>query len=88
MRGKDIIRDLRTDCQGNFGPIGAIGLLVSALLVGGGVDMSRMYMVKNRLQAACDAGALAGRRSVSTNGFDTPAQTTANKYFAANFNQI
>jgi len=87
MRGKQFLKDLRNDCEGNFGPIGAIGLLVAAALVGGGVDMSRMYMVKNRLQAACDAGALAGRRSVTTGGFTTAAQNVANSYFSANFNQ-
>ena len=66
----------------------AMSLIVMAALVGGGVDMSRAYRVQNRLQNACDAGALAGRRAVTNNGFDTAAQTQANKYFDVNFDQV
>lgn len=68
-------------------PIAAIGTLVSLALVGGGVDMSRAYMVQSRLLAACDAGVLAGRKAVSTNGFDAAVSTTASNYFNANFNE-
>lgn len=33
-------------------------------LIGGAVDIGRIYAVKTRLQAACDAGALAGRKTM------------------------
>ena len=56
-------------------------------LIGGGIDIGRIYKARNRLQSACDAGALAGRRAVTTNGYDTAAQTQANTYFNTNFDQ-
>ena len=62
-----------------------VGFVVLAALVGSAVDMGRAYKAQRRLQSACDAGALAGRRSVGTNGFDATAQTAAEKYFDNNF---
>ena len=67
--------------------MGAVGFMVAAALVGGGVDMSRAYKAKSRLQAACDAGVLAGRRAVETNGFDTAAKDRADSLFAANYQE-
>lgn len=63
----------------------AAGLVVVAGLVGGGVDMSRAYRAQNKLQAACDAGVLAGRRAVTTSGFDQPSEQQAEDYFDTNF---
>ncbi|MBU6267798.1 MAG: pilus assembly protein TadG [Sphingomonadales bacterium] len=76
---------LAGDPAGSMLPLAAGGLIVILALVGGGVDISRVYKVQNRLQAACDAGVLAGRKAVTTNGFDTAAQTQASKYFNVNF---
>lgn len=76
---------LLRDRRGNILPMAAAGLIVLLALIGGGVDMSRAYLTKNKLQAACDAGTLAGRRAVSTNGFDSTAQAKANSYFNVNF---
>lgn len=73
------------DSVGSILPMAAMSSIVVAALIGGGVDISRAYRVQNRLQNACDAAALAGRRAVTTNGFDSTAQTQANKYFAVNF---
>ncbi|MCB2072461.1 MAG: Tad domain-containing protein [Novosphingobium sp.] len=72
---------------GNVLPMAAVGILVSAALVGGGIDMSRAYRVENRLQAACDAAVLAGRKNVSTNGFNSAAQAQADAYFETNFDE-
>lgn len=77
---------LTRDTRGNVLPLAAIGMLLSAALVGGGIDMSRAYRVQNRLQSACDAGVLAGRRAVGSNGFNQAAQTQAGNYFKTNFN--
>lgn len=74
------------DTAGNVLPIAAIAMLVATAVVGSAVDISRAYRVKNRLQSACDAAVLAGRRAVSTNGFDTTAQKAAASYFNVNFN--
>ncbi|NML05383.1 TadE/TadG family type IV pilus assembly protein [Sphingomonas sp. G-3-2-10] len=55
---------LRSDKRGNTLAMMAIALIPLAGMVGGGVDISRMYIVKTRLQHACDAGALAGRKTM------------------------
>jgi len=52
--------------------------------------MSRLYLVKTRLQQACDAGALAGRKAMGGGGWTTgtnngSTEDTANKLFNANF---
>lgn len=86
-RFSGLLAGLRRDTGGNVLPLAAMSMVVMAALVGGGVDMSRAYRVQNRLQNACDAGALAGRRAVTTNGFDTTAQNQALKYFDVNFDQ-
>ena len=78
-------RSLVRDTSGNILPIAAAGLVVVAGLVGGGVDMSRAYRTQNKLQAACDAGVLAGRRAVTTSGFDQASEDQADDYFDTNF---
>lgn len=86
LRDSSVLRDTLKDTGANVMPIAAAGMMVAVALVGSGVDMSRAYMTKSRLQAACDAGVLAGRRAVISNGFDAPAVANAEKYFKANFN--
>lgn len=77
---------LLQDDAGSLLPIAAMGFLVLAAIVGGGVDLSRAHKAENRLQAACDAGVLAARRAVGTNGFDTAVQDEAASFFENNFN--
>ena len=81
----DLTRDIVRSVSGNVLPLTGAAMFVLAGMVGGGVDISRSYMVKNRLQNACDAGVLAGRRAVGDNGFDDTAEAQANAYFDANF---
>jgi hypothetical protein len=78
-------RSLQSDKRGSVLPIAAVAVLLSAALIGSGVDLSRAYRAKNRLQSACDAAVLAGRRAETTNGFDNVAQTQAENFFTANF---
>lgn len=73
------------DVAGNVLPMAAVAMTVIAALIGGSIDMGRAYLVHNRLQAACDAAVLAGRRAESTGGFDATALDQANVYFATNF---
>ena len=78
---------LRADEAGNTLAIAAAALLPLIGLVGGGVDMSRMYIVKTRLQHACDAGALAGRKAMGAGvwNFDGyAARDAAEGFFDAN----
>ncbi|MDI1296849.1 MAG: pilus assembly protein TadG, partial [bacterium] len=54
---------------------------------GGGVDKSRGDMVRARIQQACDAAALAGRRSMSTASMTAADIAEAQKFFNFNFPQ-
>ncbi|ANC88158.1 TadE/TadG family type IV pilus assembly protein [Sphingomonas sp. NIC1] len=63
-------------------------LIPMSALTGSAVDFGRMYLVKVRLQQACDAGALAGRKAMadsSSTTLDPTAAATAKTFFANNF---
>ncbi len=81
------LSQLQFDESGNILPMAAAGILVMAALIGSGVDMSRAYQVQTRLQSACDASVLAGRRAVTINGFDATARAQATRYFDVNFDE-
>lgn len=73
---------------GNTLAIMAASLIPLAGMVGGGIDLSRMYIVKTRLQHACDAGALAGRKAMGSgtwNQQNNMPNTTAENFFKANY---
>ncbi|MFY7835925.1 MAG: pilus assembly protein TadG-related protein [Novosphingobium sp.] len=72
---------------GNILPLSALAIFAVAALIGGAVDISRGWRVQTRLQSACDAGVLAGRRAVTSNGFDATAREQAENYFYANFDE-
>lgn len=82
---KGVLSRLRTSTAGNVGYIFAGMLFPMIAMIGSGVDLGRAYMTKTRLQAACDAGALAGRRAMTNLTFDTTAQAKAQKMFDYNF---
>lgn len=76
---------LRRDTRGNTLAILAATLIPLAGMVGGGLDASRMYITKTRLQHACDAGALAGRRQMGAGSWGTDDVNAANQFFDANY---
>lgn len=76
-----LIRDRR----GNVLMLFALALLPLMGMVGSAVDISRAYLVKSRLQHACDAAVLGGRRSMTGSVFDTAARSAADRYFNLNF---
>lgn len=81
------LTSLARDTRGNTLAIVAASIIPLAGMVGGGVDISRMYIVKTRLQHACDAGALAGRKQMGGGTWaynSNAAQTAANRFFDAN----
>ncbi|VAW01529.1 hypothetical protein MNBD_ALPHA04-2372, partial [hydrothermal vent metagenome] len=82
---KTFFSALRSDVAGNTLAMVAAGLVPLAGIIGGGVDMSRAYMVKTRLQQACDAGVLAGRRAMGEGSYNAAAQAQTNNFFNANF---
>jgi len=86
-RGKGFLTRLARDARGNTLAIVGAALVPLAAMIGSGVDMSRAYMAKSRLQNACDAAALAGRRVMQA---DTPiadVETEAERFFYFNFPQ-
>ncbi|MBB3032840.1 pilus assembly protein [Alteriqipengyuania lutimaris] len=81
---------LRRDTRGNTLAIAAAAMVPLIGIVGGAVDMSRIYIVKTRLQHACDAGALAGRKAMGSGQWSQAnfaARDAAEKFFDANIAQ-
>jgi Flp pilus assembly protein TadG len=78
---KALLRDQR----GNVMFLTAAAILPVIGLLGSGIDIGRAYMAELRLQQACDAGVLAGRRAMSGGIYSAAAQAEANKMFNYNF---
>jgi Flp pilus assembly protein TadG len=62
---------LRQDKGGNVIALTAAAIIPLTAMVGGAVDVSRMYVIKSRLQSACDAAGLAGRRVMASGRWDS-----------------
>ncbi len=80
-----LLTRLARDRAGNTLAITAAAIVPLIALIGGGVDISRIYLTKTRLQQACDAGALAGRKSMSGITWTNANMGTANDFFHTNF---
>lgn len=82
-----LLMRLVRDRRGNTLAMMAAFLIPLLGLAGSAVDVARLYLVKTRLQQACDAGVLAGRKFMtSTNSTLEPvAVTQAQNFFANNF---
>jgi Flp pilus assembly protein TadG len=79
---------LRSDASGNVLAMAAAAIFPLAGMMGGALDLSRIYLVKTRLQAACDAGALTGRRVMGSGSWannSNKARTQAENVFLTNF---
>ncbi len=66
----------------------AAAMIPTIILAGSAIDVTRMYVTKVRLQQACDAGALAGRKFLldsNASTLDANAQAQAQKFFSNNF---
>ena len=75
--GAGLLASLRHDMSGNVLAISAAALIPLTAIVGSGVDMSRAYLTRTRLQQACDAGVLAGRKVMGSTGARSTAVDTA-----------
>jgi Flp pilus assembly protein TadG len=85
---KGFLGRLLRNRAGNTLSLVAAGLIPMLGLIGGGIDMSRIYLTKARLQQACDAGALAGRKMMGSGAWTANSgkpNTTAVSMFDANF---
>ena len=81
---------LRRDVAGNTLAIMAIAVIPLTAFAGCAIDAARLYVVKARLQQACDAGVLAGRKfmtdaSTTNTVLDPTATAQANNFFNNNF---
>lgn len=84
MAGAD--RLLR-DQSGNMLLVVATAVVPMILIAGSGIDISRLYLAKSRLQAACDSGVLAGRRAMTTVTYTSTARARAEAMFNFNFEE-
>jgi len=89
MRGRrtGLLARLARDIAGNTLAIMAASLIPLTAMIGSGVDMSRAYLAQNRLQQACDAAALAGRRVMTDGTANSTVTAEATKLFNFNFAQ-
>ena len=72
--------------SGNVMMMTAIGIIPLIAMIGGAVDVSRVYMTYARLQQACDAGALASRKAMqNVTALSGAEQAKANEFFDFNF---
>lgn len=76
---------LRKDQRGNTLMMVGAAIFPMIAFIGSGMDMSRAYLVKTRMQQACDAGALAGRKAMAGTTLSTTDKETAVNFFRFNF---
>jgi Flp pilus assembly protein TadG len=79
------LRRFLLDRTANTIAIAAAAMIPLLAMVGGGIDASRYYMAASRMQAACDAGALAARRAMTTDTFTTEHRNIGLTFFDQNF---
>ena len=80
-----LLQRIKTDVAGNTLAMMAAAMVPLAGMIGGGLDMSRIYMARAKLQNACDAASLAGRQAMSDNSFTSDNAATARGFFNFNF---
>jgi Flp pilus assembly protein TadG len=78
-------KSLISDRRGNAFMLTAAAIIPVIGFVGSAVDIGRAYMTQLRLQQACDAGVLAGRRAMAGASYDDAAEAEADKMFNFNF---
>jgi Flp pilus assembly protein TadG len=84
---KTFMRRLREDQRGNALMMSAAAMIPIVGIIGCGVDISRAYVVKTRLQQACDAGVLGGRKVMTSAGLDATVTSEVQKFVNYNFPQ-
>lgn len=80
-------RRLKRDIAGNTLAIVAVAMIPLTAMIGSGVDMSRAYMAKSKLQSACDSASLAARRVMRNDVMTDDVEETGLEFFNANFAQ-
>lgn len=88
---RSFMSQLARDVRGNTLAIMAAAMIPILGFAGSAVDTARLYFVKVRLQQACDAGVLAGRKTMTDTAPGTPLDAKADKqakaFFKNNFRE-
>jgi Flp pilus assembly protein TadG len=82
---RGILARLLRDQTGNTIAIMAAAVIPTIGLIGGAVDISRIYLARTKLQAACDAGSLMGRKVMGVGDWNTLSNQRAEEMFNHNF---
>lgn len=86
--GRGCLSRLARDAGGNTLAMMAAAMVPVCALTGSAIDTARLYVVKVRLQQACDAGVLAGRKFMESSNaatLDSTATVQAKAFFNNNF---
>jgi Flp pilus assembly protein TadG len=86
-RASGFLSRLRKDVRGTTLAVMGASLIPLLGFTGASVDMARLYVVKVRLQQACDAGVLAGRKFMTSNVLDGNSKDKAENFFQNNMRQ-
>lgn len=70
---------------GNVLIMTVFGLIPMAVAGGGAIDIGRVYLAKDHLQAACDAAVLATRKSMVGRKLNSNAMSVGQSFFNLNF---
>jgi hypothetical protein len=62
---RSLFQRLLKSTSGNTLAMGAAAIVPLIGMIGGGLDMSRAYLVRTKMQQACDAAALAARKKLA-----------------------
>ena len=82
---RHLLARLARDTRGNVLPIVGAALIPLTIMIGSGIDVSRAYMAKSKMQSACDAASLAARRVLKNDTLDQNVRDTATDFFNFNF---
>lgn len=82
-----LIARLARDRRGNVIMLSAFYIMVLLAVIGSGVDLGRAYASRTRMQHACDAAVLAGRRAMTAGSVDSAVTAEVTKFFNFNFPQ-
>lgn len=81
----NLLSFLAADVRGNVLALTAAAMIPLIAMIGSGLDMARAYVVRNRLQQACDASVLAGRKAMTGTDVNDGVRAEVGKYFWFNF---
>ncbi|MAH16075.1 MAG: pilus assembly protein TadG, partial [Sphingomonadaceae bacterium] len=82
-----LLARLRRNERGNVLAIVGAALVPLTIMIGSGIDLSRAYMAKAKMQSACDAASLAARRVMKDDQLTEAVRATGLEFFFFNYPQ-